>query len=197
MRDILSWSPNEILASSICSCNSGKILVGDYRTLSTDRCLFPQIYDYFLTLSQEIDLIWPSQPSIVKMLFFLTRYTSWINVVVLLYCQYITPRSCVWTEDALDQLKIEISLRSCEQLHTVSACTHCVIASFVTDNRAIGLTLIGFLVAEGAFNPFEFVLFGLMLSQSSWPFERGLCGTEASVSLSYLVSCAYLLARLQ
>lgn len=78
-------------------------------------------------------------------------------MVVLLYCQYIALCSCVETEDASDQLKIEISLRSCEQLHTVSACKHYIIVSILTDNRTVGLTLIGFLVAEGASNPFPFV----------------------------------------
>ena len=45
-----------------------------------------QVYDYFLTLSREVELIWPSNWNFVKYLFFLTRYLPFLDVSVVLYC---------------------------------------------------------------------------------------------------------------
>ncbi|KZV90690.1 hypothetical protein EXIGLDRAFT_837630 [Exidia glandulosa HHB12029] len=48
-------------------------------------CLF--IYDYFVTLPDEIQLVWPGQWSPGKILFLVTRYMTWPELVLVFYQQ--------------------------------------------------------------------------------------------------------------
>ncbi|KAA1476597.1 hypothetical protein DENSPDRAFT_933153 [Dentipellis sp. KUC8613] len=45
------------------------------------------IYDYFLTFSDEVELIWYSRWSITKILFFLNRYVPFVDIVIAVYHQ--------------------------------------------------------------------------------------------------------------
>ena len=36
----------------------------------------------------ELTLIWPSKFSFIKLLYFLTRYSSFIDVTLVLYCEF-------------------------------------------------------------------------------------------------------------
>jgi len=49
------------------------------------------IYDYLLTLDDEIQLIWPSRLLVAKLVFFINRYLPFIAVGGLLYVVVITP----------------------------------------------------------------------------------------------------------
>lgn len=45
-----------------------------------------QAYDYLLTFSRELALVWPTEWNLIKVLFFLTRYTPLVDVTIVLYC---------------------------------------------------------------------------------------------------------------
>jgi len=54
-------------------------------------------YDYFLTLGSEISLIWPSQWSVSKVLYFLTRYMAFVDIIMALYYHLkpnLSPDAC-------------------------------------------------------------------------------------------------------
>ncbi|KAF8994891.1 hypothetical protein BDQ17DRAFT_1251259, partial [Cyathus striatus] len=55
------------------------------------------LFDYFLTLGSEIDLIWPSPWNTVKVLFFLARYTPFIDLFNMAYHHFtygLSERNC-------------------------------------------------------------------------------------------------------
>ncbi|KAJ3482312.1 hypothetical protein NLI96_g7065 [Meripilus lineatus] len=55
------------------------------------------IWDYFLTFDLEVSLMWPSEWSIIKILFFLTRYLPFFDVTLVMYYQIkpnITEETC-------------------------------------------------------------------------------------------------------
>ncbi|KAF9007425.1 hypothetical protein BDQ17DRAFT_1324022 [Cyathus striatus] len=54
-------------------------------------------YDYCLTLSSEVDVIWPSKWNLIKILFVLVRYTPFFDSAVLFYhhfAPHVSPESC-------------------------------------------------------------------------------------------------------
>jgi len=63
------------------------------------------VYDYFMTLESEVNLIWPSKWSFIKVLYVLTRYLPFVDVSVLPV--YDTSKT--------------ISLKTCKQLYTVGS----------------------------------------------------------------------------
>jgi hypothetical protein len=44
-----------------------------------------QLYDFILTFPQEVSLIWPAPWSLMKVLFLLTRYLPFADVVIRLW----------------------------------------------------------------------------------------------------------------
>ena len=63
---------------------------------TTDLCscekfadFFWQIFDYFITLQREVDFLWPTRWSLVKVLFFVTRYLPFVDMSLDLYCEPI------------------------------------------------------------------------------------------------------------
>lgn len=54
-----------------------------------------QIWEYFIGLQDELELVWPSPWNLGKTLFFVSRYLSWPEVVVLFACTCarLCPRS--------------------------------------------------------------------------------------------------------
>ena len=46
------------------------------------------MYDYLLTLGEEMRLVWPSRMSFMKLLFFANRYLPFIGTFGLLYGMY-------------------------------------------------------------------------------------------------------------
>ena len=50
---------------------------------------YPQVYDYLSTLPREVSLIWPAQWSVMKVLFLVTRYLPFIDLVVRISCTEI------------------------------------------------------------------------------------------------------------
>jgi len=58
------------------------------------------IWDYGLTLESEISVMWSSNWSIAKVLFFLTRYLPFVDVVLVVYYQFatfISEHECHWS----------------------------------------------------------------------------------------------------
>jgi len=53
------------------------------------------VYDYFLTLDSEVTLMWSSKLSLMKILYFYTRYSAFIDVPLVLYYQVKTDISAV------------------------------------------------------------------------------------------------------
>ncbi|KAF9035751.1 hypothetical protein BDZ89DRAFT_1157728 [Hymenopellis radicata] len=49
-----------------------------------------QVFDYLLTLEQEVELIWASEWTITKLLYLVTRYSPFVNAGVFLW-QQVTP----------------------------------------------------------------------------------------------------------
>ncbi|KAF9063499.1 hypothetical protein BDP27DRAFT_1232016, partial [Rhodocollybia butyracea] len=45
-------------------------------------------YDYFLTLSDEMRLVWPSKWSTIKVLFYTTRYCAFIDAAFVIFGKY-------------------------------------------------------------------------------------------------------------
>lgn len=57
------------------------------------------VYDYILTVPREIDYIWSSKWSVIKIMFLITRYLPFSDVSIVLLYQlkpFITPQSCEW-----------------------------------------------------------------------------------------------------
>lgn len=58
------------------------------------------LFDYSITLQREVDLMWPTRWSLVKFLFFFTRYSPFIDLPLDLYVQLATNatgRTCLVT----------------------------------------------------------------------------------------------------
>jgi len=57
------------------------------------------VYDYFLTLDLEVDLIWRSKFSFVNVLYFLSRYTMFVDAPLLVYIvtaiPHIPTKTCI------------------------------------------------------------------------------------------------------
>ncbi|THH27213.1 hypothetical protein EUX98_g6975 [Antrodiella citrinella] len=53
------------------------------------------VYDYLLTLDYEVNLMWPSRLSIIKLLYFYTRYSAFFDVGMIVYYQMKTDLSAV------------------------------------------------------------------------------------------------------
>jgi Family of unknown function (DUF6533) len=51
--------------------------------------IISQLYDFLLTLGKEIDLLWATRWNLVRVLFFVNRYSPLLDAAVLLYCVYI------------------------------------------------------------------------------------------------------------
>lgn len=49
-----------------------------------------QVYDYFLTLDAEVNLMWPSKMSPIKVLYFLARYSVLIDTIISLKCEFFS-----------------------------------------------------------------------------------------------------------
>ena len=41
-----------------------------------------QVYDYFITFEREVEFIWPSKWTFIKTLFFVTRYSPFLDVTL-------------------------------------------------------------------------------------------------------------------
>ncbi len=54
---------------------------------SREKATFPQLYDTLINLSGEIALIWLQRWSIGKILYIVTRYSSFLDAGLLLWCQ--------------------------------------------------------------------------------------------------------------
>jgi Family of unknown function (DUF6533) len=50
--------------------------------------LIPQLYDFLLTLGEEMDLVWETRWNLGKVLFFATRYPPLLDAAMLLYRVY-------------------------------------------------------------------------------------------------------------
>lgn len=82
-----------------------------------------QVFDYFLTLSSEVNLIWPSKMSVTKVLYFCTRYSAFSDAVIGLYCMSLLCHYAVHFNDALsDSLKANISVAECRQMDSINSC---------------------------------------------------------------------------
>ena len=47
-----------------------------------------QLYDYFLTLGPEIELVWASHMNITKALYFATRYLAFSDTILAFYSEF-------------------------------------------------------------------------------------------------------------
>ena len=45
-----------------------------------------QVYDHVQTLGMEVKLVWPAPWGIGKVLFFVTKYMAFVDVVLNMYC---------------------------------------------------------------------------------------------------------------
>ena len=96
------------------------------------------IFDYFLTLSDEIRFIWLKRPSIISILFLINRYASIFGYLIVLYFKFIPPRALLNSMricsqfavfaaflDVINQLCIvgEQALQYKDQIHSLTYCT--------------------------------------------------------------------------
>lgn len=87
-----------------------------------------QGYDYLLTVQREADLVWRSNWSLVKILFFLTRYSAFVDVVLDLSCEPIfNPTHLHYTKPVF---RPRISENECQDLsRIIPDLTVCVVNS--------------------------------------------------------------------
>lgn len=114
------------------------------------------VWDYLLTLGMEIELIWYSPWTIMKVLYILQRYMPFIDGVILtLHCEYLPlfsrPR-CHSLYETAEHVK-NPSARYCRVLYLVSGCksSFAYLYFFWSENSFTGavLAVFGIGVSEG------------------------------------------------
>ena len=85
-----------------------------------------KVYDYLLSFSQEVELVWGSAWSITKVLFFVTRYGPFIDMPVTLWRKY--KNICLQFVPShifllADQWGSEMSVETCLFVYRFSTCT--------------------------------------------------------------------------
>lgn len=85
--------PIEVSSMLVASVASLTILVMNFRwtyseTHPSDYKLYAQIYDYFLTLSREVEYIWKGHFSLVTLLFFTIRYLPFFDIPFVYLCKF-------------------------------------------------------------------------------------------------------------
>lgn len=59
----------------------------DYTSPVTLALNLEQFFDYFVTLQREVEFVWPSERNFMKILFFISRYSPFLDVPLDVYCE--------------------------------------------------------------------------------------------------------------
>lgn len=83
---MISSLPIDYVSSQVASIVLLVSLGGPFQFMACNNVLLYKIYDYFLTLQLEIDLVWGTPWNIGKILYLSTRYCVFIDSTLLAYC---------------------------------------------------------------------------------------------------------------
>ncbi|KAF8526641.1 hypothetical protein BU17DRAFT_62128 [Hysterangium stoloniferum] len=68
------------------SVHTNRFIVAGYTLLIEAEACWTQLYDHFLNLGEEIDLIWSTPWNAGKILYYATKYPAFLDGAFRLYC---------------------------------------------------------------------------------------------------------------
>lgn len=116
--------PSDWSDLSLCYNDSRKLIHSKHLNPTILIWLRYQAYDYLLTLPYEIKYMWTQKWSLIKVLFFLTRYPVFFDTVCAIYCESTRASSQRYTSHLFAvQLGHNLSAEVCHALYSATGCT--------------------------------------------------------------------------